>query len=80
MRSSPSAKMTVSRLRAAGAMNAPPRPWRARAATSTDEELARPAARLATAKRAIPETNTRRRPKRSATLPPRRRNPPKVRT
>ena len=62
LRSSPSVKMTVTRLRAAGAMNAPPRPWTARAATSRPEELARPPATLPITKRVTPPTNTRRLP------------------
>jgi hypothetical protein len=61
-RSSPSAKITVSRLRAAGAMNAEPNPWAAREPTSSAGELARPQERLAAAKTTMPEANTRRRP------------------
>ena len=74
----PSAKPVVIRDRAAGATMAAPAPWKSLAATSSTGSCARPPASEATVKRTIPLLNRRRRPYRSAALPPRTSSPPKV--
>ena len=79
LRSGPSAKLVVIRARAVGAAMAPPTPWRARAASSQPEEVARPPRNDARVKIRIPAMNTRRRPRMSPARPPSSRSPPKVR-
>ncbi len=77
-RSLPSAKVVVSTERAAGDTSAPPRPCRARPATSSAADPAKPLNSEAAEKSAMPIMKSRRRPKRSPARPPSRRNPPKV--
>jgi hypothetical protein len=57
---------------------APPRPWIARAMTSTSCEPARPQASDDTVKSAMPLTKRRRCPNRSPRRPPSSRKPPNV--
>jgi hypothetical protein len=52
-------------------------PWTTRAAISTPSDQARPQINDDAPKRATPTMNTRRRPRRSAVLPPSRSRPPK---
>ena len=72
----PSGKTLVSRLSAAGAMNAEPRPWSPRATISITEPWASPATSEASAKITSPAWRMRRRPTVSASRPPSSRNPP----
>ena len=80
LRSAPSANVTVMIDSAAGATIAAPRPWTARAAISQPSDWAIPPANEASENTTRPSMNMRRRPSRSATRPPSRRNPPKVST
>ena len=64
----------------ANAPIAAPRPWTARAAISQPADWAIPPANEASENTTRPSMNMRRRPSRSATRPPSRRNPPKVST
>ena len=75
-RSGPSENVTATIDRAAGATRAAPNPWSPRAVMSTADDWAMPATNDAAEKMVIPATSIRRRPSRSAILPPRRRNPP----
>ena len=67
-------KATARSASAVANMSAPPTPWSARARLSMSGEPASPQSRDAAVKIAIPVTNTRRRPIRSATDPPVSRN------
>ena len=78
LRAGPSANAVVRIVSDAGAITAPPRPWTARAPISTACELASPPISDATANRTSPETNTIRRPSRSAARPPSSRKPANV--
>jgi hypothetical protein len=77
-RSDPSAKVVRMIESAAGETIAPPRPWRPRARSSMPSDWDRPQISEAPEKTVIPATNKRRRPSRSASLPPSRRNPPNI--
>ena len=63
-----------------GQLIAAPRPWTARAAISSPSDSAKPPASEASANKISPLMNTRRRPSRSASLPPSSRKPPNVST
>src|SRR5436190_1651639 len=78
LRSEPSPNVVVMIASVAGEMIAAPRPWTARAAISTPIEFARPHAREAAEKTAIPIMNMRLRPSRSPARPPSSRKPPKA--
>src|SRR5581483_7254449 len=78
LRSAPSSNVVVMIDSAAGEMIAAPSPCTARAATRTPPAHARPHSSEASVKTATPTRKTRRRPSRSAALPPRRRKPPNV--
>ena len=80
LRSAPSLKIVETIESAAGEMIAAPRPCAARAAMSWPSVLANPAASEATAITPSPIMKMRRRPSRSASLPPSSRKPPKVST
>ncbi len=69
-RSGESAKVTVSSDSAEGASSAPKAPCRARAATSTPKDCARPPSAEATEKPIKPAMNVHLRPNRSPSLPP----------
>jgi hypothetical protein len=77
-RSDPSWNVVEMIERAAGERIAAPSPCTARAAISVPSEFERPQASEARVNSATPTMNTRRRPSRSATRPPRSRKPPKV--
>src|SRR5918999_1645541 len=72
LRSPPSAKLVVIRDRAVGAAMAAPTPWRARAASSQPDDVARPPTNEAKVNTRMPATNTRRRPRMSPARAPRR--------
>ena len=78
VRCSPSRKVVVMMDSAAGETNAAPKPWRARAPINIVSEVASPLSRDANAKIAVPATNSRRRPIRSAMRPPSSRKPPNI--
>ena len=78
LRSRPSANIVVRIERAAGASSAPPSPCVTRKAISELSDQAKPASSELTVKRATPAMNSRRRPSRSAILPPSRRKPPNM--
>ncbi len=67
---SASLKLALIRARLPGTMSAPPTPWAARAAIRSGTLGARPQAREARAKSAIPSPKISRRPKRSPRAPP----------
>src|SRR5579884_791241 len=70
-RSRDPSKVTVRSPRADGARRAPNAPWRARAATSTPNDWARPPIAEAVANPTSPPISVHLRPKRSPSLPPR---------
>ena len=76
LRSGPGAKIVITSESAAGATSAAPRPWPAREATSQTAFCASPPSSEATTNSAMPIMNSRRRPSRSASRPPRSRKPP----
>ena len=78
LRSAPSGNMFITIESAAGSVIAAPSPWIPRMTIRKVSELARPHAREARVKTAMPTRRRRRRPSRSAARPPRRRKPPKV--
>ena len=75
-RSLPSLKVVVRIESAAGSIIAAPVPWARRAAIIGPEACARPPINDETAMMMVPATSTRRRPRRSAALPPSSMNPP----
>jgi hypothetical protein len=75
----PSANVTASSERAAGGTSAAPKPCTARAPISRPADPDRPASSDADVNNARPVSSVRRRPSRSAALPPNSRNPPSVR-
>ena len=77
-RSRGSVKVVVRMVSVAGASIAAPRPCTARAITSASAPGARPHTRLASVNSVSPQTNTRRRPYRSAARPPSSRKPAKI--
>ena len=77
LRSRPSWKVVVRIERAAGESMAAPSPCRLRNAISERSDQARPSSSELTVNRSSPAINIRRRPSRSASRPPSRRNPPK---
>jgi hypothetical protein len=79
LRSEPSRNVVVTIERAAGETIAAPRPCAARAAISWVSFVAKPATSEAAATTNRPAMNTLRLPSRSASRPPSRRKPPKVR-
>jgi hypothetical protein len=79
LRSAPSAKVTARIDSAAGGMSAAPKPCRARAPIRSPADPATPASSEADENSVNPVTSMRRRPKRSAILPPSSRNPPSMR-
>src|SRR6185437_7256466 len=79
LRSAPSANVTARIERAAGATSAAPKPCRARAPISSPADPATPASSEADENRVSPVSSMRRRPTRSAILPPSSRNPPSMR-
>jgi hypothetical protein len=79
LRSVPSAKLVVINDSAVGAAMAAPTPWRARAASSRPDVVARPPRKEARVKTRMPAMKVRRRPRMSPARPPSSRRPPKVR-
>ena len=77
LRSFPSVNVVVRIERAAGVINAAPKPWSARAPIRTPSLQASPEASDAAVNTTSPPMKRRRRPSRSATRPPSRRRPPK---
>jgi len=77
-RSEGSRKRLIMSESASASTTAPPRPWTALATMSISGETESPQTRDASVKNAIPRRNRRRCPKRSPSLPPSRRKPPKV--
>jgi hypothetical protein len=79
LRSRPSANVAVRRARAAGETAAAPRPCRPRNRISETSLQAKPQRSEPTVNTTSPSAKTRLRPKRSPSLPPRSRKPPKAR-
>ncbi len=79
LRSGPSLKLVAISASAVGEAMAPPRPCRARAASSQAEDWATPPSSEAKLNTRTPTTNTRRRPRMSPARPPSSSSPPKVR-
>src|SRR4029077_1156918 len=77
LRSRPSSKVVVRIDSAAGDIMAAPRPCKPRNAISEPSDQASPSSSELTVNRRSPAMNRRRRPNRSASRPPSRRNPPK---
>ena len=77
-RSAVSVKRSISSDSATAETIAPPTPWTARPAIKSPCEFASPQPSEAAVKSAMPIRNNRRCPKRSPSLPPSRRKPPKV--
>ena len=78
LRDRPGGNVTVSRAKAAGLIAAAPRPCSALPPTSTAAAGARPATSEPAAKQPNPQIRTRRRPNKSANLPPSSKKPPKA--
>jgi hypothetical protein len=76
-RSRPSSKVVVRIESAAGESSAAPSPCSERKAISEPSDQARPSRRELIVNRSRPATNSRRRPRRSASRPPSRSTPPK---
>jgi hypothetical protein len=76
LRAGPSGNVLTRIDNAAGAANAAPSPWPARAATNWPSDPASPAVSDATVNSPRPPTSTCRRPSRSAARPPSSRKPP----
>lgn len=78
LRSGPSAKRVLIRVSVAGVRRAAPKPWTARAVSSTPGDSAKPPRRQDRPKITSPRMNMRRAPRRSTARPPKSRNPPKA--
>jgi hypothetical protein len=78
LRSAPSLNMFITIDSAAGSSTAAPRPWKPRMTIRNVSVVASAHASEAPVKMASTAMNSRRRPSRSAALPPSSRNPPKV--